>query len=459
MGEMVRQSGTSGWWARLVGRVEHQVKAPLFGCSMCGQCVVRTCQLVCPMRCPKGLRNGPCGGSEGGRCEVDPALPCVWSQIWERAEERGKSERLFPVQPPVDWRLKDTSAWLNVASGITDLDGHPRGGWMSLAPPPEPGPRAGTRLENALRAGEFVVTAEIAPPRVPDLSLLQKRVDTLKDLVHAVNVTDNAAATVKLPSGAVCAFLAQNGIEPIFQQQCRDRNRLALQSDLLGAYASGVRNVFVVTGDSVTIGDHPQAKPVHDVDAVQLLAIYHRMRTEGKLASGSDLRDSAKGEPFRPRLFLGCAAHPTADPLKAQVLRLLKKARAGADFAQTQCLFDLERFEQFMAIARDEGVTERLFILVGIMPVRSVRAFEFLRKVPGVHVPDSMVKRLEEAVDKEAEGLRIAQELLESVRRTPGVAGVHLMAPYWEAAIPALLAPGTHEVGGGAARRQEVTPC
>jgi methylenetetrahydrofolate reductase (NADH) len=442
---MVTQPGRPGWWARLVGRIEHPIKGPLFGCSMCGQCVVRTCQFVCPMRCPKGLRNGPCGGSEGGRCEVDPALPCVWSQIWQRAEERGQIGRLLPVQPPVDWRLKSTSAWLNVARGVIDLDGHPRNGWTALtdrsdpSDRSDPGLRAGTRLETGLRAGEFAVTAEIAPPRVPDLSLLQKRIDTLKDLVHAVNVTDNAAATVKMPSGAVCAFLAQNGVEPIFQQQCRDRNRLALQSDLLGAYAFGARNVFVVSGDHVTIGDHPQAKPVHDVDAVQLLSIYHRMRTEGKLASGSDLRDSAKAEPFRPRLFLGCAAHPTADPLKAQALRLLKKAQAGADFAQTQCLFDLERFEQFMAIARDEGVTERLFILVGIMPVRSVKAFEFLRKVPGIHVPDALVKRLEGASDKEEEGLRIARELLESVRRTPGVSGVHLMAPYWEAAIPELL--------------------
>jgi methylenetetrahydrofolate reductase (NADH) len=443
---MVRQSGTSGWWARLAGRAEHQIKAPLFGCSMCGQCVVRTCQFVCPMRCPKGLRNGPCGGSEGGRCEVDPALPCVWSQIWGRAEERGQSERLLPVQPPVDWRLKSTSAWLNVARGIIDLDGHPRTGQADPTDRSDPsdrsdrGPRADTRLEKALRAGEFAVTAEIVPPRVPDFSRLQKRLDTLKDLVHAVNVTDNAAATVKMPSGAVCAFLAQNGVEPIFQQQCRDRNRLALQSDLLGAYAFGARNVFVVSGDHVTIGDHPQAKPVHDVDAVQLLAIYHRMRTEGKLASGSDLRGSAKAEPFRPRLFLGCAAHPTADPLQAQVLRLLKKARAGADFAQTQCVFDRGRFEQFMAIARDEGVTERLFILVGIMPVRSVKAFEVLRKVPGISIPDALVRRLEAAEDKEEEGLSIAQELLEGVRGVPGVAGVHLMAPYWEAAIPELLA-------------------
>lgn len=437
---MVRQSGRTGWWARLAGRVEHQVKAPLFGCSMCGQCVVRTCQFVCPMRCPKGLRNGPCGGSEGGRCEVDPALPCVWSQIWQRAERRGRFQHLLPLQPPVDWRLKSTSAWLNVVRGTIDLDGHPRNDWTQLTDRTDPGPRAGTRLETALRAGEFVVTAEVTPPRVPDLNLLQKRIDTLNDLVHAVNVTDNAAATVKMPSGAVCACLAQSGIEPIFQQQCRDRNRLALQSDLLGAYASGIRNVFVVTGDHVTTGDHPQAKPVHDVDAVQLLAIYHRMRTEGKLASGSDLRDSPKAEPFRPRLFLGCAAHPTADPLKAQVLRLLKKAWAGADFAQTQCVFDLERFEQFMAIAREEGVTERLFILVGIMPVRSVKAFEFLRKVPGIHVPEALVRRLETAADKEAEGLRIAQELFEGIRRVPGVSGVHLMAPYWEAAIPELLA-------------------
>jgi methylenetetrahydrofolate reductase (NADPH) len=436
---MVKRPETSGWWARLVGRVEHQVKAPLFGCSMCGQCVVRTCQFVCPMRCPKGLRNGPCGGSEGGRCEVDPRLPCVWSRIWDRAEGRGQLGRVLETQPPVDWRLKGTSAWFNLATGLIELNGHPRNGWTAPEHRPTGEMRAGTRLEKALRAGEFVVTAEIAPPRVPDLRLLQKRVDVLKDRVHAVNVTDNAAATVKMPSWAVCAFLMQNGIEPIFQQQCRDRNRLALQSDLLGAYALGVRNAFVVTGDSVTIGDHPQAKPVHDVDAVQLLAIYHRLRSEGRLASGSDLRDGAKGETFSPRLFLGCAGHPTAEPPTAQVLRLKKKAHAGADFVQTQCIFDVERFARFMAMARDEGITERLFILPGIMPVRSMRALDFLRKAPGIHVPKELVNRLDAAGDKEAEGLRIAAELLEGVRRVPGVSGVHLMAPSWEGAIPALL--------------------
>lgn len=371
-------------------------------------------------------------------CEVVPGLPCVWSQIWERAEKRRQLERVMQVQPPLDWRLNGTSAWLNVARHVIDLDGHPLDGWTALVNEPTSELRAGTHLERSLRAGEFVVTAEIVPPRVPDFGLIQRKIDALKGKVHAVDVTDNASSTVKMPSWAVCAFLLQNGVEPIFQLSCHDRNRLALQSDLLGAYAFGVRNVFVVSGDHVTIGDHPQAKPSHDVDAVQLLAIFHRMRVEGKLASGVDLRDGAKGEVFVPQLFLGCAGHPTASPPHAQVLRLLKKAKAGADFAQTQCVFDLKRFEGFMAIAREEGVTERLFILAGIMPVKSVRAFEFLSKVPGIKVPDELVKRLKAATNEE-EGLRIAQEIVEGVRGVKGVKGVHLMAPYWEAAIPELL--------------------
>jgi methylenetetrahydrofolate reductase (NADPH) len=427
----------------MIAGLERRIKRTLFGCSMCGQCIVRACHYVCPMRCPKGLRNGPCGGSEGGRCEVNPETPCVWSQIWERART---DPSLLEVQPPVDWRLSGTSAWLNVAHGLIALDGHPRDGWQ--APPNEPGTplRAGTRLEAKLRMSEFAVTAEIVPPRVPDLNRLERRVEALRGRVDAVNVTDNAAASVKVPSWAVCAHLLQQGVEPIFQQSCRDRNRLALQSDLLGAYALGVRNVFVVTGDHISVGDHPQAKPVHDVDSVQLLAIYHRMRTEGRLASGAEIAGkvgaptaAGKAKPFLPRLLLGCAGHPTADPLRAQVLRLLKKARAGADFVQTQCVFDLERFRRFMALARDEGVTERLSILAGIMPVRSPRAFEMLRQVPGINVPESLVRHLSDAADKEAEGLQIAGELLEGIRETPGVAGVHLMAPSWEAAIPALL--------------------
>jgi methylenetetrahydrofolate reductase (NADPH) len=438
------------WWARRIRAVERQLKSPLFGCSMCGQCIVRACHYVCPMRCPKGLRNGPCGGSEGGRCEVSADAPCVWSAIWERAgtgstrsrasRTEQEQQRLLEVQPPVDWRLSGTSAWLNVAQGVIELDGHPRNGWKALPNEPATEPRTGTGLEAKLRAGEFAITAEIVPPRVPDLDRLERRIEALRGRVDAVNVTDNAAATVKAPSWAVCARLLQKGIEPIFQQSCRDRNRLALQSDLLGAYALGVRNAFVVTGDHIGVGDHPQAKPVHDVDSVQLLAIYHRMRAEGRLASGVEIvGKGGKEEPFLPRLFLGCAGHPTADPLHAQVLRLVKKARAGADFVQTQCIFDLERFERFMALARDEGVTERLFLLAGIMPVRSPRAFEMLRGVPGIDVPEAVVRRLTEAEDKESEGLRIASELLEGVGSVPGVAGVHLMAPSWEAAIPALL--------------------
>lgn len=439
MKEIAHRLRPKGWLEWLVGSLEKGIKKPLFNCSMCGQCIVRACQLLCPMRCPKGLRNGPCGGSEDGMCEVIPGLPCVWSQIWERAEKRGQLERIMQVQPPLDWRLDGTSAWLNLARHVIDLDGHPTDGWMALVNEPTSEFRAGTNLERSLRSGEFVVTAEIVPPRVPDFSLIQRRVDALKGRVHAVNVTDNASSTVKMPSWAVCTFLIQNGVEPIFQLNCRDRNRLALQSDLLGAYAFGVRNVFVVSGDHVVIGDHPQAKPVHDVDSVQLLAIFHRLRVEGKLASGVNLRDGAKGEVFMPKLFLGCAGHPTADPIHAQVLRLLKKARAGADFVQTQCVFDLKRFERFMAIAREEGVTERLFILAGIMPVKSVRAFEALSKVPGIRIPDELVKRLEAAEDKEEEGLKIAQEIFEGVRSIKGVSGVHLMAPYWEGAIPALL--------------------
>jgi methylenetetrahydrofolate reductase (NADPH) len=183
-----------------------------------------------------------------------------------------------------------------------------------------------------------------------------------------------------------------------------------------------------------------------------LLAIYHRLRTEGRLASGGEM--DGKGGKAKPFLLLGCAGHPTADPLPAQVLRLLKKAHAGADFVQTQCLFDLERFRQFMARAHDEGVTERLSILAGIMPVRTPRAFEMLRRIPGIHVPEDLVRRLSEAADKEAEGLSIARELLEGIRGVPGVAGVHLMAPSWEAAIPALLEHSSGLSAQGPGQRQ-----
>ena len=429
-----------GWVSRSIGFLERSVKMPIFNCSMCGQCIVRTCQLHCPMRCPKSLRNGPCGGSHEGWCEVIPNHRCVWDQIWHTAERRGQLERIMAIQPLIDWRLEGTPAWLNLAKGIIELNGHPKGGWEAKpveAAPTEP--RAGTLLENALRTGQFAVTAELVPPRVPDFALLQKKIAAIKGKVHGVNVTDNASSSVKMPSWAVCAHLVQQGIEPILQLACRDRNRLALQADLLGAYALGVRNVFAVTGDFVTTGDHPQSKPVHDIDAVQLLNILHQMRTDGKLASGGDLKEGAKGQTFKPKLFIGCAAHPTADPLIGQVLRVLKKVQAGADFVQTQVVFDLPRFREFMKIAHDHGVTERVKFLAGVMPVKSAKAFEFLGKVPGIKVSPDLPKRLEGASNKEEEGLAIAQEIIEHCRAIPGVAGVHLMAPSWEAAVPMLL--------------------
>ena len=430
---------SQGWFSRTIGFMERCVKQPIFNCSMCGQCIIRTCQLHCPMRCPKSLRNGPCGGSHEGLCEVIPGHRCVWDQVWNTAERRDQIERVMKIQPPIDWRLEGTPAWLNVVKGIITLDGHPKDGWMPQPAAPATEPRAGTTLENALRAGQFVVTAEIVPPRVPDFGSLQKRIAALRGKVQAVNVTDNASASVKMPSWTVCAVLAQNGVEPIFQLACRDRNRLALQADLLGAYAFGVRNVFAVTGDFVTIGDHPGAKPVHDIDAIQLTSMLHRMRAEGKLASGVDIRDSAKAEPFKPKLFIGCAAHPTADPILGQVMRVLKKVRAGADFVQTQVVFDLKRFAEFMKIARDHGLTEKAKILVGVMPMKSAKAYEFLGKVPGIKVAPEFPKRLEAAASKDEEGIAIAQEIIEFSRATPGVAGVHLMAPHWEAAIPVLL--------------------
>jgi len=295
------------------------------------------------------------------------------------------------------------------------------------------------RFEAALRSGKFVVTAEVTPPDSADPQDVLKAAKILGSAADALNVTDGSGANCHISSVATCTILSNAGYEVIFQMSCRDRNRIALQAELLGASALGLHNVLCLTGDDVTAGDHPQAKRVFDMDSTQLIQTARIMRDEGIFLSGRKL--SAK-----PKFFLGGADNPFVEPFDFRPLRLAKKIQAGAEFFQSQYCFDVERLKSHMQKVRDLGLHEKSFILIGLGPLRSEKTAEFLRtKVPGVYVPDAMVERMRKAQDKRTEGKRICVEIIQQVREIQGVAGIHMMAYKQEEAGAEIL----EEVGLG----------
>ena len=285
-------------------------------------------------------------------------------------------------------------------------------------------PRADSRLERVLRSGRFAVTAELNAPDSADPQDVYRNALVLAEVCDAINATDGSGANCHMSSLGCCALLLRAGYEPVLQVACRDRNRIGLQGDLLGAAALGVKNVLCLTGDDVSNGDQPQAKRVFDLDSIQLLQTARIMRDRGVFLSGRKLTTP-------PRLFLGAAENPFAPPFDWRPLRLAKKVEAGADFIQTQYCFDLPRLEEFMRRVRDLGLHEKVFILVGVGPLRSEKVAEFMRtRVPGVWIPDAVVARLAKtpAKQKAEEGKRICIEIIEQVRQIVGVHGVHLMA-------------------------------
>ncbi len=283
---------------------------------------------------------------------------------------------------------------------------------------------SGSRLERVLRSGRFAVTAELNPPDSADPQEVYDAALVLSEVCDAVNATDASGANCHMSSVAICALLTRAGYEPVYQISCRDRNRIAIQGDLLGATAMGVRNVLCLTGDDVTAGDQPQAKRVFDFDSTQLLRTAVIMRDKGVFLSGRKLTTP-------PRVFLGAAENPFVPPYDWRPLRLAKKIEAGAQFIQTQYCFDVPRLEQFMQRVRDLGLHERVYILVGVGPLRSEKVAEFMRsKVPGVVIPDEVVERMAKTPKEKKlqEGKRICVEIIQQVREIPGVAGVHVMA-------------------------------
>ncbi len=292
-----------------------------------------------------------------------------------------------------------------------------------------------SRLEKVLQAGHFAVTAECGPPKGSDVGRLEEKGQLLLGKVDAVNVTDNQTAIVRMSSVAACSILKSMGHEPILQMVTRDRNRIALQSDLFGAYALGLRNVLCLTGDHQTFGNQREAIGVFDLDSIQLIRTVRDMRDQGKIIGGDNIQGP-------PKMFIGAAENPFADPMGWRVVRLAKKVEAGADFIQTQCVFNMERFDDFMRQAREAGLTEKVYIIAGITPFKSPGMARYMTtRVAGMDVPEDLINRMT-GVPKEKqaeEGIKIAVETIEKVREIKGVAGIHLMAIEWEQKVPEIL--------------------
>ncbi|MBN2553797.1 MAG: methylenetetrahydrofolate reductase [Spirochaetales bacterium] len=289
--------------------------------------------------------------------------------------------------------------------------------------------KSDSNLEKLLSKGEFVVTGELGPPKSVDMSVLDDKIAALSGAVDAVNITDNQTAIVRISSIGTAFYVMARGLEPVVQMTCRDRNRLAIQADLLGAYLNGARNLLCLTGDHQSFGNHPQAKQVYDIDSVQLIYMVKQMRDEKTFQCGEEIRNNKKSEIHEPRFFIGAAANPFADPLEWRVSRLEKKANAGVDFVQTQCVYDMDCFQRWMedVVARD--LHKKVKILAGITPIRSLGMLRYMKSsVAGISIPDSLMERFENATDVKEEGRAFALEQIEQFRRMEGVAGVHIMA-------------------------------
>ena len=289
-----------------------------------------------------------------------------------------------------------------------------------------------SNLQRILEAGHFSVTAEIGPPMSADAEFVRKKAREMAGIIDAANVTDNQTAIVRMSSIAASYLISQEGIEPVVQMTCRDRNRIAIQSDLLGAYALGLRKLLCLSGDHQSFGNHPQSKNVYDIDSIQLLKALRRMKEEQVFISGKPTKKPAE-------FFLGATANPFADPEELQFIRLHKKIEAGAQFIQTQAIYDVEKFASWMEKVRKAGLHKKAYMLAGILVNKSLKSLEMTKKVAGMRVPDGLVDRMRKASSQEEEGVNIALELISEIKKIEGVSGIHIMAVGWESIVPTIV--------------------
>jgi methylenetetrahydrofolate reductase (NADPH) len=292
-----------------------------------------------------------------------------------------------------------------------------------------------SKLQQVLAEGKFAVTAEVGPPRGANADVVRIKAKPLAGYVDAINVTDNQTAIVRMSSISASVHLLQMGCEPVMQMVTRDRNRIALQSDILGAYSLGIRNILCLSGDHQTFGSQPGAMNVYDIDSTHLINTIRTMRDEGKDMSGYGLNGA-------PQMFIGAAENPFADPFEYRVIRLAKKAAAGVDFIQTQCVYDVKRFKEWMEQAAQRGLTEKVYILAGVTPLKSPRMAQYMAtKVSGIKIPAAIIKRLESVPKEKAaeEGIRICVETIQELREIKGLRGIHIMAIEWEERVPEIV--------------------
>ena len=448
---------------RAFASFEAFVKGVFFGCRMCGNCILQETAFVCPMTCPKGLRNGLCGGATPDHCEVDPSRPCTWYVIYDRAEKMGRLDMLLEINAPIDGSRTGHEQWLDMIKVWRQRGEGPHpvdflfkrdkfkrewdayfyalrqpDWWQGDSvyhPPAYTEPIS--LLEPNLRTGAFVTTAEIAPPLDASREGIHKKASMLKPYVSAANFTDNASATVRMSSLASSKICLDAGLEPVMQIQARDRSRIVVESDAVGAAGMDIHNILCLSGDHHRFGLSPIAKPDQfDLDAIQMLWMLRRIRDEGKYLDGRNLKT-------RPQWFLGAAASPFGAPPMFEAIRAEKKINAGAQSIQTQPIFDYDRFTDWLEALDKRNLLDRVYILAGLVPLKSARAAHFMdEEVPGVVLTPEIIKRMDNAGDKEAmqqEGVAIALELIERIKNTPGLSGMHIMAVHWESIVPRLV--------------------
>jgi methylenetetrahydrofolate reductase (NADPH) len=414
------------------------------------------------MECPKGLRNGPCGGSTPENCYVDETRKCIWYCIYNKAVKMGREEKLMEVLPPLDWDKAGTETWGDVVRQIKKVGAvhffkklfsksHSERTkvWESVFYPvrqpdwwkgdsdfhPPANVEPASELERRLRNGEFVVTTEIIPPLNDNADRLKENIELVKPYVTAVNFTDNSSASPKMSSFTCCAIAAKLNAEPVLQITSRENTRTGLQSRIIGAGELGIHNILCISGDSPKIGPSPRASmEMLDIDAVQMLWILRRMRDDGIYLDGRKMK-------YPPKIFLGAAASPFTSEPKFQAMREHKKINAGAQFLQTNLVFDPDGLDRWLEQLDKRNILGKAFIIIGIAPLRSLKTAHYLNnEIPGVVVPEKLLKRIEKAgVSAQEEGIAIAIEQIDIIRKKQGVNGIHLMTLGCESTVQRII--------------------
>lgn len=451
---------------RLLAATERLVKGPLWGCRMCGNCLLQETAFICPMECPKGLRNGPCGGSSKESCYVDPARKCIWYSIFERSFRMHREEKLLEVLPPIDWDKAGTETWGEVIGQVRKIgtskfiksrfssDKHVRHEvWEEVFRPiRQPGWWSGdseyhdqkysepvSELERKFRDGEFVFTTEVIPPLHSDTEKLRKNITLVKEYVTAVNFTDNSSSVPRMAGITCCNVASELGAEPVLQITARDNTRYGFQSKILGANSLGINNILCITGDSPRSGPPPTGSMnILDLDSVQMIWILRKMRDEGKYLDGREIKHP-------PKVFIGAAASPMASEPEYQAIREQKKMNAGAQFLQTNLVFDKNGLEIWLEQLYKRGVLGKVFIMVGVAPIRSMSMAKHLNEVPGVKIPAGIMKRIEAAGSSaNEEGIVIALEFIQEIRKLNGINGIHLMTLGCESTVARIVRESGH---------------